>query len=387
MARFSPLVMIRGVASVLAACGLVLAAGSWGNVASAAQRAGSAPYTVVIDDQLTGSTGSGAGGAQPEAFSAFKAAMAGKGVTVDVCDNKGTTTGNIDCEHQAVSDHAAVFAPLNANLDQSLVDEAGIPVVGVANDTAPQSFDISAQQGLFVGMGVALAKKGCKRLGIVIDEGGQAPAAQTAAAAKWQSVTDAFIPLAAPDLSPDIGKLVQAHVQCVVAASLDSQIPQIVTAMQQAHLKVPTAFPGIILTSQVLASLGSLSNGLIAVESTPSPTSGAVANVTKKMHAVNKSIKVDAASLTACALAKIIADGAAGVHGPVTSASMLAALDKLQNASTDGLLPPISMKPQAKASDRRDFDTYVQSFVLHNGKLTDASGYINILPQLNAESK
>ncbi len=159
MARFSPLVMIRSVGSVVAVCGLVLAAGAWSDPASAAQRAASAPYTVVIDDQLTGSTGAGAGGAQPEAFSAFKAAMAGKGVTVDICDNKGTTTGNIDCEHQAVSDHAAVFTPLNANLDQSVVDEAGIPVVGVANDTAPQSFDISAQQGLFVGMGVALAKR------------------------------------------------------------------------------------------------------------------------------------------------------------------------------------------------------------------------------------
>ena len=386
MARFSPLVMVRSMGSVLAAAGLVLALCSWSEAASAAVRAHSAPYTVVIDDQLTGSTGSGAGGAQPEAFSAFKAAMAGKGVTVDICDNQGTSTGNIDCEHQAITDHAAVFVPLNANLDQSLVDQAGIPVVGVANDTAPQSFDISAQQGLFVGMGVALAKKGCKRLGIVIDEGGQAYASQVADAEKWQSVTDAFIPLAAPDLSPDIAKLVQAHVQCVVAASLDSQIPQILTAMQQAHLKVPTALPGIILTSSVIGSLGSLSNGLIAVESTPSPTSAAVSDVTKEMHAVNKGIKVDSASLTAYALAKLIADGAAEVHGRVTSASMLAGLDKLRNASTDGLLPPISTTAQAKASDRRDFDTYVQSFVLHNGKLTDASGYFNILPQLNAIS-
>ena len=235
-------------------------------------------------------------------------------------------------------------------------------------------------------MGVALAKKGCKRLGIVIDEGGQAYASQVAHAEKWQSVTDAFIPLAAPDLSPDIAKLVQAHVQCVVAASLDSQIPQILTSMQQAHLKVPTALPGIILTGSVIGSLGSLSNGLIAVESTPSPTSAAVSDVTKEMHAVNKGIKVDSASLTAYALAKLIADGAAEVHGPVTSASMLAGLDKLRSASTDGLLPPISTTPQAKASDRRDFDTYVQSFVLHNGKLTDASGYFNILPQLNAIS-
>ena len=385
MARFSLLVMIRSFGSVLAACGLVLAACSWGEPASASVRASGPSYTVVVDDQITGSTGSGAGDAQPEAFAAMRAAL-GKSVTVDVCDNQGTSTGNIDCEHQASSAHAAVFVPLNANLDQSLVDQAGIPVVGVANDTAPQSFDISAQQGLFVGMGVALAKKGCKRLGIVIDEGGQAYAAQTAKAAKWQSVTDAFIPLAAPDLSPDIAKLAQAHVQCVAAASLEAQIPQILTAMAQAHLKVPTALPGITVTNQVMKSLGSLANGLILVESTPSPTSAAVATVTRKMHVVNKGLKVDSASLTGWALARLVQDAAAQVHGPVKSASMLAALDKLRNASTDGLLPPISTAPQAKASDRRDFDTYVQSFVLKNGKLTDASGYFNILPQLNAVS-
>lgn len=385
MARFSPLVMIRSIGSVLVACGLVVAFASSAGPASAAVRAGSEHYTIVVDQQITGSTGNGAGMAQPEAFAAIKAAL-GKDVTVDVCDNQGTSTGNIDCEHEAITDHAAAFVPLNANLDQSLVDQAGIPVVGVANDTAPQSFDISAQQGLFVGMGAALAKKGCKRLGVVIDEGGQAYAAQTADSVKWQSVTDAFIPLAAPDLSPDIAKLAEAHVQCVAAASLSSQIPQILTAMQQEHLKVPTALPGIILTSQVINSLGSLANGLILVESSPSPTSAAVAEVTKEMHAVNKGIKVDSASLTGWAAAKFVQDGAAEVHGPVTAASLLPGLDKLRSASTDGLLPPLSAAPQAKASDRRDFDTYVQSFVLQHGKLTDASGYFNILPQLNAVS-
>ena len=51
--------------------------------------------------------------------------------------------------------------------------QSNIPVVGVANDTSPQSFDVSAQQGLFAGMAVALQKKGCKNIGQVIDEGGE----------------------------------------------------------------------------------------------------------------------------------------------------------------------------------------------------------------------
>ena len=78
-----------------------------------------------------------------EAPQAFKAAYAGTPVTINVCDDQGTTTGNIDCEHEAVADHAAAFVVTQASQDQSLVDASNIPVVGVANDTSPQSFDVA----------------------------------------------------------------------------------------------------------------------------------------------------------------------------------------------------------------------------------------------------
>ncbi len=360
----------------LAVTGAVVAGGP----ASAEVAAKGPSYTVVYETQLTGTGGTGV--TSPEGVQAFKAAFAGSPVTVDVCDNQGTTTGNLDCEHSATSDHAAVFVETDASEDQSLVDQANIPVVGVANDTSPQSFDVSAQQGLFVGMAVAMQKKGCKRIGQVIDEGGQTYGNQVANAVKWESVTDAYIPVSAPDLSPDIAKLVQAHVQCVDMAMLPTQIPQAMTAMKQANLKVPVVMPGVILTPQVISSLGSLGNGLIEIVSTPAPTSPAVAAVTKKMHAVNKGIKVDTSSLDSWAIARVIQDGAAAVHGSVTNTTLLAALNKLRDASTDGLFPPLSMKPQSNPVALRDFDTYVQSVVLENGKQTQPSGFFNVAPQI-----
>ena len=247
---------IRRAATLLAGGGLVLSVGLVGGLpASARQAAAGQAYTIVYETQLSGSAAN-TGVADPSAPEAFKAAFGGTPVNIEVCDDQGTTTGNIDCEHQAVSGHAAAYVTTQSNENQDLVDAANIPVVGVANDVSPQSFDISAQQGLFLGMAVALEKKGCKRIGQVIDEGGQTYGNQVAKAVKWQSVTDAYIPLTAPDLTPDIAKLVQAHVQCVDMAMISTQIPQTLTAMKQAKLHVPIAIPGIILTSSVVRSLG-----------------------------------------------------------------------------------------------------------------------------------
>lgn len=223
----------------------------------------------------------------------------------------------------------------------------------MANDTSSQSFDVSAQQGLFVGMAAALEKKGCKRIGQVIDEGGESYGDQVASANKWQSVTDAYIPLTAPDLTPEAAKLAQAHVQCIDVAALPQQIPQVLTAIKQERLSVPIAFPGIVLTPSVVSSLGSLGNGLIEVVSTPPVNSPATIAAAKQIHSVNKKIIVDNTTLDSWATAKIIEDGVARVHGAVTNTSLLAGLNKLRDASTDGLLPALhEARVQSESSER-----------------------------------
>ena len=155
------------------------------------------------------------------------------------------------------------------------------------------------------------------------------------------------------------------------------------TAVKQAKLSVPIALPGVILTPSVISSLGSLGNGLVEIVSTPPANSPAATAVAKKMHAVNKGITVDDASLDSWAIARVIQDGAANVHGSVTNTSLLAGLNKLRNASTDGLLPPLSMKPQSNPAALRDFDTYVESAILKDGQLTQPSGFFNIAAQIN----
>jgi len=153
--------------------------------------------------------------------------------------------------------------------------------------------------------------------------------------------------------------------------------------VKQAGLKVPIALPGVILTPPVISSVGSLGNGLIEVVSTPAINSSAADTVAKKIHSVNKTVKITNTSLDSYATGLVIKDGAADVNGAVSNTSLLAALDKLRNAGTDGLLPPLSMKPQPNPVALRDFDTYVQTVVLQNGQQTAPSGFFNVASQIN----
>lgn len=365
---------------VLLSVGMVASAcGSSGSSAGGSSGGSGNGYTVVFGNTLSGPKSASSDGAK-----AATAAFHGTNGKLVVCDNQGTTSGNLNCEEEAVRDHAAAFIEGVQDQDQSILDRNGIPVVGVATDTSPESFDVSGQLALFAGMAVALHRSGCERVGFVITEGGEQYATQIAKAESWQSVTDAFIPITAPDLSPDIAKLVNAKVQCIAFASLPTQVPQILTAVNQSGLKVPMATPGVVMTPAVLKSVGSLANGIIEITSTPDPSSAAVLSVVAKMQAVDPSIPNTAYSLSGWAVSKIIEDGAATITGKVTASSMLAALNGLRNASTDGLFPPISMIPQPVASDQRDFDNFVESYVLENGKLTQPSGFFDVTSALNA---
>jgi hypothetical protein len=367
--------------SVLAGALLVGGVGLSGPVGAATH---GSPYTVQFDI-----TESGSQTLFPESPPVAKAAFHGTSGTLVTCDDQATASGNLDCEHQAVSNHVSAVIEGTSNQDQSVLTAAGIPVIGVANDTSRNSFDLSAAQSFFVGMGVALHNKGCKRVGVVIDEGGQPEAAQLAKAEKWQSVTDAYIPVTSSDVSSYVAKLAQANVQCISMASLGSQIPQILTAIKQSGLKVPIALPGVILNPQITSSLGSLSNGLLEIVSTPDPAahSATVTKVAKEIHALDPSAKVTSAALDAWAWSKVIEDAASTIHGPVTSASMLKALNGLRNAQTDGLNPPLSMIPGPNAADKRDFDTNVLTYVLKNGKPTGTGTFLNVGTELNAATR
>ena len=215
---------------------------------------------------------------------AFEAALHGTNAKFILCDDKDTPAGNLICQHQAVQDHVAVILA-GHQVDESVANQAGIPVVGVTDGTTPVSFEVSGAPALFVGMAVALYNKGCRKLGFVATEGANIYETQVAKAEPWQSVTTSFVPIAAPDLAAPVAKMSSAGVQCIAEVTLPAQIVQLVTAVHQANLNVPVIVPGIIVTQQIIQSLGSLANGLLEVVSSPDPSfpTPAITAVTKKI--------------------------------------------------------------------------------------------------------
>jgi Periplasmic binding protein len=315
---------------------------------------------------------------------AFQAAFNGTHAKLLVCDDKGTTAGEVICEHEAVQDHVAAIIA-GHQIDESIANQAGIPVVGVTDGTHPVSFEVSGAPALFVGMAVELYNKGCRKVGFIATEGANIYETQVAKAEPWQSVTVSYLPIEDADVSASIAKMSGAGVQCIAEVSLPAQITQVVTAVHQADLKVPVIVPGVIVTPQIIQSLGPLANGVLEVVSSPDPSipNPAVSAVTQKIKAYDPSAVVQQTELLGYAIAQIVLDAAANVKGTVNASSLMTALNNLRNASAEGIYPPISMIPRAPANDRRDFDTNVQTYTIENGGVTNPSGWINVGSQLD----
>jgi hypothetical protein len=360
----------------LAVLGLVISmVGALCGFANASASTKGSTYSVLYMNVLSGPQVSATADSTP----AFEAALHGTNAKLIVCDDKDTDAGELICEHEAVADHVAAIIA-GHQVDETLANQAGIPVVGVTDGTSAVSFEVSGAPALFVGMAVALYKMGCRKLGFIATEGANIYQTQVAKAEPWASVTTSYLPIESLDTTAAVATMSSAGVRCIAEVSEPGQIVQVVTAVHQANLKVPVVVPGVIITPQIISSLGSLANGLLEVVSSPDPTfpTAATKAVTKKIKSLYPSAVVQQTELLGYAITQIVLDGAKNIKGPVTASSMLKSLNRLRNASTAGITPPISMAPRPEANDRRDFDTNIQTYKIENGHVTDPSGWINV---------
>jgi len=353
---------------------------------SPATAATSKPYTIMVIGTFSGAQSYSV----PEIVPAVKAVFKSDGaVKVLSCDDQASASAALTCEHDAVADHVAVviagFAEVAAN--ESILTQAGIPVVGTTDTTSPDSFAMANGTGLYSGIGVGLSKTGCKRLGILYLDGTDVLAGAIVHSAKWSSVTEAAIPFNAPDLTPSIAKLAEAKVQCIAISVEPNTVIQAMIAIKQNGLHVRVAMVSAILNQQVLSSLGAQANGLVGVEGNVDPGvrgSSVIAKIKKEMKAVSPSAPVTSAAVTAWGSAVIVQDAVANIKGAVTAASLLKALNGLRNASTDGAFPPISMVPLANPAYKRFFNHYAILYSIKNGAPQALTGFLDLSPALKA---
>jgi Periplasmic binding protein len=339
-----------------------------GGAAASAATSSSQSYTVMVIGGFTGLQSYSV----PEIATAVKGLFrADKGVKVETCDDQNATSAALACEHQAIVDNvaAAVVGFGSAAYNEAPLTQAGIPVVGYAatTNTSPNSFALTG--GEYPALGVGLSRAGCRRLGILYIDGGSSLANVIVTSAKWQSVTQAAVAIDAPDIDPAIDKLAEGKVQCIAMSVEPNTVVEAMTAIKQDRLKVKVGMTSALLTSQVLASLGSEANGLISVDAQVEPNEKApvITEIKKDMQAVNPKSPLTTAAITAWASAKLIQDAAQHIKGSVTAASMLKALNGLRGASTDGAIPPFSSIPLPNPAYARLFNHYGIDYVVKNG--------------------
>jgi hypothetical protein len=326
----------------------------------------------------------------PEIVTATKAAFAGTGVKVLSCDDQGTPSAGLNCEHEAITDHVAAVNAGYAYVaeDESPLTQAGIPVIGSTDATSPVSFGVSNSAGGYAGIGVGLFKAGCTRLGILYLDGTDFLANAIVAGGTWQSVTKAAIPVNAPDLTPSITKLAEGKVGCIAISTQPNTVPQAMTAIKQDGLNVKVSMVQAILTPQVLSALGSQANGILATEQTRDPSDPApvMAQIKSAMNAINSKEPVTPAAVIAWASAKLILDASKTITGPVTSANLLTAMNALRNASTDGAIPPFSSIELPNPAYKRFFNHYAINYTIQNGVPTQPTDFYDLTPALGTTS-
>src|SRR6202034_2892020 len=313
--------MLHGRFSALALSAVVLlvaCASGMGGLAAGATTS-SKSYTVVVIDDVSGTFGF----TSPEVIPAVKGAFRNSpGVKVVTCDSQGTLAAAQTCAHQAVLDHAAAVIVGQSQLayDQSILTQAGIPVLDNADSTSATSFPLSNGYGPPIGLG--LYKAGCHRLGILYYDGQAADAQSIESGGKWTSVTEAAIAFGAPDLTPAVAKLAEAKVQCVALSIEPQAVVQAMIAIQQDRLKAQLAGIGAVITSQVISSLGKRANGMIVIGEEANPgdkSTPVIAEIEKNMHAVGSKLPVTTSAVLGWAAAKLILAAVPHITGPITA--------------------------------------------------------------------
>jgi hypothetical protein len=368
-----------------------------GSSASPGSNVTAAPTTTIANDKpfkvmIAGDfTSSQIAFENPEIVPAAKAVLNSvPNLTVVTCDTKGDAGSAASCERTAVQDGvAAVIVGFgNIGQDQAILTKAGIPTIGDTDTTSATAFALANGYPLYTGIGTGLVSAGCKKIGTLMLDGTGALAdsiKKGAETAGGQEVARAAIPANAPDLAPAIATLRNKNADCIALSVIPTEVVQAVTAIAQSGAPLKEAAVSAILTTDVIKSLGSSANGIIAIDPTydgGDTTSPAILQMQAGMKAIDPKAAFSQLAVVGWAAAKLLVDALPAVQGPVTPASMLAALNGLRNASTDGVMPPFSAVELPNPLYKRAFNHFGINYVITDGKLKRQGDFYDLAPAL-----
>jgi len=331
--------------------------------------------------------------AVPETVPAVEAALKGvPGAQIVTCDSKGDPNAAIACEQTAVADK--VSAVVNgfgyATEDISVLNQAGIPTLGSASDTLPTAFDVAPATAEYTGLGVGAAEAGCKSAGTLYLDGSSELADAIKAGLTYKGATEAArsaVAINAPDLAPAVAKLLAAKADCIILSVSPTMVVQAMTAISQSGAHPQVLGVGAIFPKQIITALGPLANGVITTGPTLDPADPApvVGQIRAAMQAIDPGAQVTTIALTSWVAGRLIAAAAQRLHGPVTAAMMLAALNGLRDVNVGGVEPALSMVPLTAAPYKRTFGHHGINYKIVNGVPQRQGGFYDLQPALDAQ--
>jgi ABC-type branched-subunit amino acid transport system substrate-binding protein len=328
----------------------------------------------------------------PETVPAVKGALQGfPGVQVITCDSKGTAGAAQSCERQAVQENvSAVIIGFKTTQTSEILNKAGIPVLGNAEPTVSNSFTAISSFASYAAMGVGLKKEGCEKLGILYLDGSDFLIDYIKKGFEsqgGQEVARSAVPATAPDLTPAVAKITGSGAQCVALSLPPTQVAQAVTAIKQSGKKLQMAGISAVLTKQVLNSLGSLTDGLIIVDSQLNPNDKApgLDAVKADMKNFDSKAPLTQVGIMTWVSAKVLGAALQKVQGPVTPVSLTAALNGLRNVDTQGVTPPWSSVELPNPAFKRYFNHYGINYKIVDGKPTRSGDFYDLTPVLTAK--
>jgi ABC-type branched-subunit amino acid transport system substrate-binding protein len=251
--------------------------------------------------------------------------------------------------------------------------------------TYDNSFPLDTPSALFFGAAAQyMTTRGCKVVGISY-LGSAALSAATVATTGAQldgakSVRADLDPTQA-DYSPNVSSLLAHGADCLDPALGNLTMPRYMTAVRSLAPKISIAGPDNLVAADVLSQLGTSVNGMRVFSNAPpfDSTDPATRAFVAAMRKQDNSVAITDKGLMTWNAVQIVAQAAAAnPAAPVTAASMLAGLSKLDNARlNDGLTLNFTTPGPLKTAPRA-FNTMAYASTLMNGKHVEISAPINL---------
>jgi ABC-type branched-subunit amino acid transport system substrate-binding protein len=337
---------VIAAASLLAACSSSSSSSATDSSGTAAGSAASSTVTVTVISQDTGPDFSSPD--VPPVATATVAqinssgGLAGHQIHLVVCnDNQDPTTGG-NCARAAVADHSVAvvegISEEGGTIDP-ILQAAGIPLI--LSPVVPADYsdpDAFLKDGgtitLWGAQGELLAKNGCRKIGILYDNsnasGETGPAivkAGVEASGIASVVATEGVPEESPDLQPLVTTLEQAGADCIASTlTPDQQVDAIRAIHQSAKPNIRFGAIGPSLPNALASQLGQAANGAL-ITTVMYLQSDPRAAAFNSLVTANKIPNVTGFGENAYEGLEILKAGAQDIHGSLTAASVLHALD------------------------------------------------------------